>query len=85
MDFLALATKYLVSDLQGKYIHSDVIAPILHSFNDDFETKVIGQSVLQKSIYHVKIGNGKTKILIWSQMHGNEPTTTKGLLIFLIF
>ena len=85
MDFLALATKYLVSDLQGKYIHSDVIAPILHSFNDDFETKVIGQSVLQKSIYHVKIGNGKTKILIWSQMHGNEPTTTKGLFDFFNF
>jgi hypothetical protein len=85
MDFLALATKYLVSDLKGKYIHSDVIAPILHSLKDDFEIKVIGQSVLQKSIYQVKIGTGKTKILIWSQMHGNEPTTTKGLFDFFNF
>ena len=85
MDFLALATKYLVPDLQGKYIHLDIIAPLIDSFADQFEVKEIGKSVLQKSIYQVKIGSGKTKILIWSQMHGNEPTTTKGLFDFFNF
>lgn len=85
MDFLALATKYLVPDLQGKYIHLDIIAPLIDSFVDQFEVKEIGKSVLQKSIYQVKIGSGKTKILIWSQMHGNEPTTTKGLFDFFNF
>jgi hypothetical protein len=85
MDFLALATKYLISDLKGKYIHLETIAPVLDSFADQFEVKEIGQSVLQKSIYQIKIGTGKTKILIWSQMHGNEPTTTKGLFDFLNF
>jgi murein tripeptide amidase MpaA len=85
MDFLALATKYLVPDLQGKYIHLDIIAPIIDSFADHFEVKEVGKSVLKKSIYQVKIGSGKTKILIWSQMHGNEPTTTKGLIDFFNF
>lgn len=85
MDFLSLATKYLVTDLKGKYIHLDMILPILNSFSDDFEIKEIGSSVNQKSIHQVKIGAGKTKILIWSQMHGNEPTTTKGLMDFLNF
>ncbi|HSN48125.1 MAG TPA: M14 metallopeptidase family protein, partial [Flavobacterium sp.] len=28
-------------------------------------------------------GTGKTKILLWSQMHGNESTTTKALFDFL--
>jgi hypothetical protein len=85
MDFLALATEFLVSDLKGKYIHLDMISPILNSFSDDFEITEIGQSVKQNSIYQVKIGSGKTKVLIWSQMHGNEPTTTKGLFDFLNF
>jgi hypothetical protein len=85
MDFLALATKYLIPDLKGKYIHLETIAPVLDSFADQFEVKEIGQSVSQKSIYQIKIGTGKTKILIWSQMHGNEPTTTKGLFDFLNF
>ncbi|WP_396209067.1 M14 family zinc carboxypeptidase [Flavobacterium sp.] len=85
MDFLALATKYLVPDLQGKYIHLDIIAPLMDSFADHFEFKEVGKSVLQKSIYQVKIGSGKTKILIWSQMHGNESTTTKGLFDFFNF
>jgi len=81
MNFLALATEFLVSDLKGKYIHLDMISPILNSFSDDFEITEIGQSVKQNSIYQVKIGSGKTKVLIWSQMHGNEPTTTKGQAI----
>ena len=85
MDFLSLATKYLVTDLKGKFIHLDMILPILNSFSDDFEIKEIGRSVNQKSIHQVKIGTGKTKILIWSQMHGNEPTTTKGLFDFFNF
>lgn len=85
MDFLSLATKYLVKDLKGKYIHLDMILPILNSFSDDFEIKEIGRSVNHKSIHQVKIGTGKTKILIWSQMHGNEPTTTKGLFDFFNF
>lgn len=85
MDFLALATKYLNPDLEGKYIHLNTIAPVMNSFANKFEVKAIGQSVLQKEIYQVKIGSGKTKILIWSQMHGNEPTTTKGLFDFFNF
>ena len=85
MDFLALATKYLVSDVKGKYIHLGMIEPLFNSLNNEFEITIIGQSVKQKNIYQVKIGSGKTKILIWSQMHGNEPTTTKGLFDFLNF
>lgn len=85
MNFLALATEYLVSDLKGKYIHLGMIEPILNSFKNGFEIAEIGQSVKQNSIYQVKIGSGKTKVLIWSQMHGNEPTTTKGLFDFLNF
>ena len=42
-------------------------------------TETIGNSVKGKPIYAVTIGKGQKKILMWSQMHGNESTTTKAL------
>jgi hypothetical protein len=39
----------------------------------------IGQSVLKRSIYGLKIGSGKIKILVWSQMHGNESSSTRAI------
>jgi hypothetical protein len=41
-----------------------------------FKVKHAGNSVQQREIYHLSIGQGKTKILLWSQMHGDEPTGT---------
>ncbi len=51
-----------------------------------FSVNVIGQSVEGRSIYMVKLGTGKKKILMWSQMHGNEPTATMAIMdIFNFF
>ena len=85
MDYLQLATQYLEPKLKGKYVHLDTILPILESLNSDFKITEIGKSVQERVIYQVRIGTGKTKILMWSQMHGNEPTTTKGLFDFFNF
>ncbi len=85
MDSLQLATQHLEPKLKGKYIHLAVISPLLESFKNVFEVTEIGKSVQQRPIHQVKIGSGKTKILMWSQMHGNEPTTTKGLFDFFNF
>ena len=43
----------------------------------------LGQSVEQRPIYGLTIGKGITKVLLWSQMHGNESSTTRALLDFL--
>ena len=85
MDNLQLATHFLEPKLKGKYIHLDIILQLLNTYKSVFDISVIGKSVQQRSIFQVKIGTGKTKILIWSQMHGNEPTTTKGLFDFFNF
>lgn len=39
----------------------------------------IGKSVDGKILYAFKIGSGRRKVLMWSQMHGNESTTTKAV------
>ena len=85
MDYLQLATQYLEQKLKGKYIYLDTILPLLNSLNSDFEITQIGKSVQGRAIHQVKIGTGTTKILMWSQMHGNESTTTKGLFDFFNF
>ncbi len=54
--------------------------------NSLFEVNVAGQSVEGRNIYLVKLGNGKKKIFMWSQMHGNEPTATMAIMdIFNFF
>lgn len=47
------------------------------------ESAIIGYSVLGKPIYKLCVGKGPIKLLIWSQMHGNESTSTKAIFDFL--
>tara|TARA_B100000963_G_scaffold290031_1_gene259743 strand:- start:29675 stop:30742 length:1068 start_codon:yes stop_codon:yes gene_type:complete len=48
-------------------------------------TTIIGHSVLNLPIYAHHIGKGSIKVLLWSQMHGNESTTTRALLDLFIY
>jgi len=45
--------------------------------------EVLGTSVLGKPVYGLKIGSSGSKILMWSQMHGNESTMTRSLFLWL--
>lgn len=69
--------------LQGRYLTLDSIEPLLHKLNSNNQLSIIGKSVLDKPIYKYQIGTGITKIFLWSQMHGNESTTTKALFDFI--
>ena len=82
MNFESIFNTYKVSTLFGRYITLDTIEPLLQKWNTDHQLQVIGKSVLGKPIYSYTIGTGKIKILMWSQMHGNESTTTKALFDF---
>lgn len=85
MDLLQLATQNLFTHIKGRYVTNEVVFNFLKTLNDDFKISDIGQSVLGKTIKSVQVGNGKIKVLMWSQMHGNESTTTKGLIDFLSY
>lgn len=85
MDLLQLATQNLYAPIKGRYVTNDKIFEFLKTLNSEFKIDEIGISVLNKSILSIQVGNGKNKVLLWSQMHGNESTTTKGLIDFLSF
>lgn len=83
MDLEQLFTDNKEQSIEGRYLTLESIEPILKKLNTDNQLSVIGKSVLGKPIYKYQIGSGKTKIYLWSQMHGNESTTTKALFDFL--
>lgn len=85
MDYEKIFTENKEEKIKGRYITLDDIEPILMKLNSDNQLQIVGKSVQEKPIYSFQIGTGKIKILLWSQMHGNESTTTKALIDFLNF
>jgi hypothetical protein len=41
-----------------------------------FQVETAGHSVEGRALHHVWFGRGPTHVLLWSQMHGDEPTAT---------
>lgn len=85
MDYEKIFRQNKEEKIRGRYITLDDIEPFLQQLNTNEQLQIIGKSVLEKPIYSYQIGTGKIKILLWSQMHGNESTTTKALIDFLNF
>jgi hypothetical protein len=52
----------------------------IHGINSKIELQEVGKSVEGRSINMFSFGKGDIKLLLWSQMHGDEATATAGLL-----
>ncbi|MEM6699812.1 MAG: M14 metallopeptidase family protein [Bacteroidota bacterium] len=74
------------SIMHKRFKHSDIV-PLIEKREQDTRYRVIkaGKSVEERDIYLMRIGSGKTKVLLWSQMHGNEPTATMAIFDLLNF
>ncbi len=64
-----------------RFKHGD-IQPLIRKLKNDprFKINVMGQSIEGRDISLVSFGSGKTQVLLWSQMHGDEPTATMALM-----
>lgn len=71
--------KYMEKSVQVRRFKNADFIHLIKDRKGDFEVEEIGKSVEGKSIYQMTTGNGPTKILLWSQMHGNESTATMAL------
>lgn len=49
------------------------------------EAEEVGRSLERRPMYLVTAGHGHRKILLWSQMHGDEPTATLALMDIFAF
>jgi len=75
IDFNKLYTVYCQHGLFGRYIPPLQLDKVL----EDIPHTILGFSTQQRPIRLYRWGHGKTQVLIWSHMHGNESTTTKAL------
>ncbi len=57
-----------------------VIAPLVQRLSGPFQWSVAGKSIEGRNIYKIQYGDGPVKVLLWSQMHGDEPTATMALM-----
>ena len=64
----------------NRYLSSQKWDLLLKALPYQLPTTIIGHSVMNQPIYAHRLGNGSAKVLLWSQMHGNESTTTRALL-----
>jgi hypothetical protein len=61
-----------------RFTHAD-LQPLIQKHAIQFQVHPLGKSVLGKSISALDWGTGSTKVMLWSQMHGNESTATMAL------
>ncbi|MBT8235050.1 MAG: peptidase M14, partial [Bacteroidia bacterium] len=71
--------KVKIQGLDSRYLPPEGINTLMESFSTEFDISTIGHSVEGRPIQKIKIGKGSTIIFMWSQMHGNETTTTRAL------
>lgn len=71
--------------VSGRYVTNNQVIAFLEKFDGGVSVQSIGNSVQNRAINSITLGNGIHKILMWSQMHGNESTTTKAVLDLVNF
>lgn len=62
-----------------RYFPPRKLAKALEFLPQSYRKEVLGKSVLNQPIYGYFWGRGDSKVLMWSQMHGNESTSTRAL------
>ncbi len=78
---LAIAEQYRVGAItERRFTHADfwraVEQPLAHA---DLRVDDVGQSIQGRSLRTVTFGSGPVRVLLWSQMHGDEATATMSL------
>jgi len=78
---LRIAERYRVAAIpERRFTHTDFWRAVEPSTKSPvLRTEAIGTSILGRPIRWVTFGQGSVKVLLWSQMHGDESTATMAL------
>ena len=65
---------------ERRFKHHDIV-PLIEKLGEHPKVQLIreGESTEGRDIFRLMMGTGDTQVLLWSQMHGNEPTATMAL------
>lgn len=73
---------YRDSNFTNRFINHTGLQAKINALAADgiFNIEQIGSSAQGRAIHCLSIGKGATQVLLWSQMHGDEPTATLAML-----
>ncbi|MCJ0743037.1 M14 family zinc carboxypeptidase [Pedobacter montanisoli] len=78
-DILSLHSSFKEAKLNNRFFKHEDVTALIKKLPDTFKIKETGRSVKGLSIYTIQWGNGPVKVMLWSQMHGDEATGTMAL------
>lgn len=78
-------SNYKEISVQGRYVTLEKLDSEWMKKIEKSELTIVGHSVENLAIPMITLGKGPKKVLMWSQMHGNESTTTKSVLDLVNF
>jgi len=80
---------FKVKEITSKRLKHGALINLLNSLQTSMKSiltfEQIARSSEGRSINLLTVGSGKKKIFMWSQMHGDEPTATMGVLDMLSY
>ncbi len=80
-DFAEIWEKHHISNiLPSNTRHKDLQKYLLQLKEMGLKVEEVGRSFGSREIYQIEWGKGATRIFLWSQMHGDEPTATSALI-----
>lgn len=74
-----------VDEIQTNRFQPEYFNEVLDRFSAGLEVRTLGESIEGRPLRQLRLGSGPLKVLMWSQMHGNESTATRALLDLLKF
>ncbi len=79
--------KYQEKSLDKRRIKHYQLQPLLKRLEtvSKFKVTTVGHSIEGRELSLISLGQGKTQVFLWSQMHGNEPTATQAIFDILNF
>lgn len=68
-----------------RFKHVDILPLINYFETKSGDVTLLGESIEHRNIYELALGSGDKNIMLWTQMHGDEPTSTMAIFDMLHF
>jgi hypothetical protein len=80
-DYAEIWEKHHISNILPSNVRHNDLKNYLKQLKDSgLKVEEVGRSYANREIYQIEWGNGPTRVFMWSQMHGDEPTATSALV-----
>ncbi len=75
------------NSFQGRRFSYGFLSSLISKLKKESRLEIaeVGFSEEDRAIHKIRFGTGSTKIMMWSQMHGDEPTATMAIFDLLNF